>query len=118
MTDLRSDARGTLEAAEPWSVLLIGGTLGAATYLLCALLLGARAAIVIAAVAMIVALVRRIPQAAIAFAVAAALAAAWLIPSTAALIAAAAAFGIALALFARAWMRERLEMVDAGMASA
>jgi hypothetical protein len=118
MTDLRSDARETLEAAEPWSALLIGGILGAATYLLCALLFGARTAIVIAAVAMIVALVRRIPKAAIAFAVAAALAAAWLIPSTAALIAAAAAFGVALALFARAWMRERLEMVDSGMANA
>jgi hypothetical protein len=98
--------------------LVIGGILGATTFLLCALLFGARAAIGIAAVAMIVALVRRMPAAAIVFAASTALAAAGLIPSTAALVGAAAAFGVALALFARAWMRERLARSDAAITNA
>jgi hypothetical protein len=118
MTDPRSDAIETLVAAEPWGALLVGGILGAITFFLWALLFGPRAAIGVAVVAMIVALVRRMTKAAIAFAVAAALAAAGLIPSTAALIAAAAAFGLALALFARARMRERLVVSGAGMSAA
>jgi hypothetical protein len=118
MTDPRSDAIEAPASAEPWEALLIGGILGATTFFLCALLFGARAAIGIAALAMIVALVRRVSEAAVAFAAAAALAAAGLIPSTAALIAAAAAFGIALALFARARLRERLVVVGAGIDTA
>lgn len=113
MTGPRSDGIGTLDAAEPWGAFLIGGILGATTFLLCALLFGAKAAIGIAVVAMIVALVRRMPEAATAFAAAIALAAAGLIPSTAALMGAAAAFGIALALFARAWTRRRVAVIDA-----
>jgi hypothetical protein len=118
MTEPHTDAIGALDAAEPLSALSIGGILGATTFLLCALLFGARAAIGIAAVAMIVALVRRMPAAAIAFAAATALSAAGLIPSTAALVGASAAFGIALALFARGGMRERLAVIDAPMTSA
>ncbi|MDB4909944.1 MAG: hypothetical protein JWO39_767 [Gemmatimonadetes bacterium] len=118
MTNPRSDVIRALAAAEPWEALLIGGILGASTFLLCALLLGARTAIAIAAVAMIVALARRIPRAAIAFAAAAALSAAWLIPSTAALVAASIAFGLALAIYARARMRSRLAAIDAPVASA
>ena len=115
MTDSRSDATEALAEAEPWGALLIGGILGASTFLLCALLFGATTAIAIAAVAMIVALVRRIPEGAIAFAAAAALSAAWLLPSTAALIAASLAFGLALVMYARGRLRAR---VQAGVAAA
>lgn len=118
MTDPNNDAIGTLAPAEPWGALVIGALLGATTFLLCALLFGARSAIVMAAVAMIVALVRRVLAAAIAFAVAVALSAAGLTPSTTALVAAAAAFGIALALYARARIRDRVALVDASVASA
>jgi hypothetical protein len=118
MTHLRSNTIEALAPAEPWGALLIGGVMGGTTFLLCAMLFGARAAIAIAAVAMIVALVQRVPQAAIAFAAAAALSAAGLLPSIAALIGAAAAFGIALALYARARTREREALVHASMAGA
>jgi hypothetical protein len=118
MTHLRSNTIEALAPAEPWGALLIGGVMGGTTFLLCALLFGARVAIAIAAVAMIVALVQRLPQAAIAFAAAAVLSAAGLLPSIAALIGAAAAFGIALALYARARTREREALVHASMAGA
>lgn len=118
MTDPRNDALRTLAVAEPWGALVIGAILGAATFLLCALLFGAKTAIAIAAVAMIVALVRRVTVAVIAFAAAAALSAAWLVTSTAALVAASTVFGIALALYARAWMRQRLAIADASLATA
>jgi hypothetical protein len=117
MTDPHSNAIATPAPFEPRGALVIGGMLGAATFLLCALLFGARAAIAIAAVAMIVALVRRLQGPAIAFAATVALTAAGLIPSTASLIAASAAFGIALALYARARARERVARVDASMMS-
>ena len=104
-----------IHAVEPPSVLVIGGLLGGATFLFCAFLFGARTAIVIAAVGALVALVRRLPIAAIAFALAAAIAAA---AATAALLAASAIFGAALALFALARMRARvaaaMDRVSAG----
>ena len=118
MTDLRSNTIEALAPAEPWGALLIGGVMGGTTFLLCALFFGARAAIAIAAVATIVALVQRAPQAAIAFAVATVLSAAGLIPSTAALISAAVAFGIALVLYARSRTREREVLVRPSMAGA
>jgi hypothetical protein len=118
MTHLRSNTIEALAPAEPWGALLIGGVMGGTTFLLSALLFGPRTAIAIAAVAMIVALVQRVPQAAVAFAAAAALSAAGLIPSTAALIAAAVAFGIALALYARARTREREALVRPSVAGA
>ena len=108
MPDVKEEAANVIATAEPPSALLIGGVLGAMTFLLCALLFGARAGIVIAALGVVVALARRIPSAAMGFAIATALSTAGLIPSTTALIAAAAMFGLALALFAQARMRQRL----------
>jgi hypothetical protein len=100
-----AQASAIVSAVEPRSALLIGGILGGATFLLCALLLGARAAIVIAAFATFVSALRRLPAAAVIFAVAAAIATAG---STKALLASSALFGIALALFARARMHTRV----------
>jgi len=100
-----AQANVIVAAVEPPSALLIGGTLAGATFLLCALLLGARAAIFIAAVATFVSALRRLPVAAVIFAMAAAIATAG---STKALLASSAIFGIALALFARARMRARV----------
>jgi hypothetical protein len=118
MTTSNSGEIGTSAAVEPSWALLIGGVSGAATFLLCALLFGARTAIAIAAVSMIVALVRRDRAAAVTFAVSAALATIGLLPSTAALIAAALVFGIALALFARARMRDGVAVANDPMANA
>jgi hypothetical protein len=100
-----AQASAIVSAVEPRSALLIGGILGGATFLLCALLLGARAAIVIAAFATFVSALRRLPAAAVIFAVAAAIATAG---STKALLASSALFGIAHALFARARMHTRV----------
>jgi hypothetical protein len=105
MTTPSSETIRVPSAAEPWGAWLIGGVLGASTFLLCALLFGGKTAIAIAVVAMIVALARRIPGAATAFAAAAALSAAWLISSTLALVAASTVFGLALVLYARARAR-------------
>jgi hypothetical protein len=103
-----------VHAVEPPSALLVGGTLGGTTFLLCALLFGARAALLIAALGALVSLVRRVPAAAAAFAISAAVAglAIAIASSTTALIVSSASFGIALAIFARARMRAR---VAAGM---
>jgi hypothetical protein len=106
--DVGDDASGVIAFEQPPSALVTGGILGGATFLLCALLLGARAAVAIAAVSMIIAILRRVRAAALLFAVAAVLAAIALLPSTSALVAAAAAFGFALADFARKRMRARL----------
>ncbi len=100
-----AQANVIVAAVEPPSALLIGGTLAGATFLFCALLLGARTAILIAAFATFVSALRRLPLAAAIFAVAAAIATAG---STKALLASSAIFGIALALFARARMRARV----------
>lgn len=109
MTHSSNEAAEMLAAVEPRSALLIGGILGAMTFLLCALLCGARTAIAIAAAATLVALVRRVPSAAILFAISLALSAAGLLPSTYSLTGAAAAFGIGLAMFARTRMRSRID---------
>jgi hypothetical protein len=111
------DASAIIATVEPPSALLIGGILGGATFLLCALLFGVRAGIVIATLAALASLVRRLPAAAIGFAVAAAITAASIAVAafTTALIVASAIFGIALALFARARMRAR---VAAGITTA
>lgn len=110
MTDSTDDSSGLLATAEPTSALLIGGVLGAITFLLCAFLFGARMAVVIAAVAAISALVRRLPAATVMFVVAAALAT---VPFTSAWMVASLTFGIALALFARARMRARIAAANA-----
>jgi hypothetical protein len=103
--DVSSDASAIIHAVEPPSVLVIGGVLGGSTFLLCALLLGVRSAVAIAALGALFAVMRRLPAAAIGFAAAAAMAAAGF---TTALLAASAIFGVALALFARARMRARV----------
>ena len=108
MTHSGNEAAEMLAAVEPNGALAIGGVLGATTFLLCALLLGPRGAIAIAGIATVVALVRRVPRAAIVFAAATALAAAGLLPSTRALIGGAVAFGVALAILARSRMRARI----------
>jgi hypothetical protein len=111
--DMSSEANAIVHAVEPPSALVIGGILGGCAFLLCALLLGARVAICIAALGVLAALWRRIPGAAVAFALAAALAVS---SSTAVLLVASAIFGIALALFARMRMRARVaEAIDGRM---
>jgi hypothetical protein len=108
MTDASEGVSGVIAFEQPPSVLVTGGILGGATFLLCALLLGVRAGVAIAAVSMIIAVLRRVRAAALLFGAAAVLSAVALLPSTSALVAAASAFGIALADFARARMRARL----------
>ena len=105
VNDASGEASAIIYAVEPPIALFIGGAMGGATFLLCALLLGARVAIAIAALGALVALMRRIPIAAIGFALVAAISIAG---STGALVAASAIFGVALALFARARMRTRV----------
>jgi hypothetical protein len=102
---ISSEASAIIRAVEPPSALVIGGILGAAAFLLCALLLGVRFAMCSAALFALAALVRRVPVSAIGFALAAAITVAG---STTALLAASAVFGAALALFALARMRARV----------
>jgi len=100
-----SDTSAIVHAVEPPSALVIGGVLGGSAFLLCALLLGARSAVAIAAFGALISLMRRLPAVVIGFAAAAAMAAAGF---TTALLAASTIFGVALALFARARMRARV----------
>jgi len=108
MTHSGDETAEMLDAMEPASALALGGVLGATTFLLCALLLGARSAIAIAGFAAVIAVVRRAPAAAMVFAAATALAAAGLLPSNRALIGSAATFGVALAILARSRMRAQI----------
>jgi hypothetical protein len=93
------------ETFEPLGALMVGGAAGALTFLLCALLFGARWAIAIAIVAAVASLVKRMRAPAIVFAAAGAFAAMALAPSTLALLVASVTFGIGLALAARAVAR-------------
>jgi len=111
MTHSGNDTADILAAVEPASALTIGGVLGATTFFLSALLLGPRGAMAVAGIATVIAVLRRVPGAAIVFAAATVLAAVALLPSTGALVAAAAAFGVALAILSRSRMRSRI--VDA-----
>jgi|GEM_PF-4072618 hypothetical protein len=115
MTHSGNDTADILAAVEPASALAIGGVLGATTFFLFALLLGPRAAMAVAGIATVIAVLRRVPVAAIVFAAATALAAVALLSSTGALVGAAAAFGVALAILARSRMRSRIVDAMSGM---
>ncbi|MDQ2767016.1 MAG: hypothetical protein M3Y30_07645 [Gemmatimonadota bacterium] len=88
--------------SEPVWALLTGGVAGALGFFLWALLFGARGAIVVAVVALIAALVKRMRTAAIAFVAGGALAAIGAATSTTVLFIASLTFGVGLALAARA----------------
>jgi hypothetical protein len=94
-----------MAALEPPWALSVGGIAGAVCFFLFAMLFGVKWAIAAAAVAAIVALVKREWIAAIAFVVAGVLALIGSAPSTALLFVASLAFGAGLVFAARAYAR-------------
>ncbi len=117
VTDL-DDSTAMAELLEPPLALATGAVLGAVAFLLCALLFGFAVGIAIAGCAMLIAFLRRAPVAAVSFSVAAVFAAGGLVRWPAALFLSSAAFGVALALYARARLQERLAAERAKSATA
>ena len=108
-----TDASGaSARALEPPWALSVGGIAGAICFFFFALLVGAKWAIAAAAVAAIVAFVKRVPIAASAFVVAGALSAIGSATSTTVLFIASLAFGAGLALAARAFARRHASETD------